>query len=1150
MKQLLLSLFFFSLSVQLFAQFRPQEKEVHVKFNSAEEVQQLQALHLKGEYFREKAVFNLVPKEIEQLESMGLEYKITIDDLASHYAGFWAREDAYHSYEEIIDLADSLATHFPDICVKKQFGTSVQNRQLVALKISDNAATDEAEAEIMFDAGIHGNEIGGPENVIRFARHLCLSYGNDAALTDLIDNREIWLYLMVNPDGRVHNQRENANGVDVNRDWGYMWDAWGGSPGAYSQPETKALRTCMLDNQFVVHTTYHSGTEYISCPWSYRSSTPPDNDHIIQLAGVYSSTSGYSNLEYAQGNTGMYAINGSSKDSNYGIMGAISWSMEISYDKEPPASQIQHYYDINEPAMIAMIEHAGYGVEGTLTDAVTGEPVQGQVFVNDYMPCFADAQGGDYHKYVLPGTYSITVVANGYQTQTIDNVVVSENMAATTDFALQPQEGHHIFRIIGSQIPGNNDQDEGNTNALFGAPDQINYSIGKAGWLIVDMQTAVLDGPGIDLIVHEGDNTPESFTLYAGESPDGPWTTVGQGTGTTEFDLADASVSETRYLKLLDDGDGQAQVNDAGFDLDAIEALAPESGAYLSVKEIIINDSEGNNNQQWDPGESISIEITIRNAGDMAAIGTTALLSSTSEYVSLFTYFANLNQVSPGQNETAHFIVSSSPITPAGTMAAFELLFEANDGAYSSQCNFELNIGQPNVLVVDLDANNNSAPQMIQALETVGFPADLESSLPAEIDNYQAVFVCLGIYNQNHTLSSSEGNQLAEYLNNGGNLYMEGGDTWASDAATAVHPMFKINGISDGNGDLSTLEGENGTFADGLALEYTGDNSYIDRIQAISPATNLFSNASPAYVSAVANDAGTYKTIGTSFEFGGIPDTGAPNTPEEYMQRITEYFGLTAGTQGTLIGQVSDTDGNPIENAGIYCISLAATTDATGNYQTDFPTGAYTISCQAEGYATQYKPLQIQSGQTITVDFQLPSQQDCTLEGRITDAYTNEALTGVTISIDGIGQTETGNTGEYTLSPVPMGQWLLHITKTGYVPIYEWIGVNDPMTSHNAAMDIVTQLQKVQTPEDQIRIYPNPAHENTQICCTLQQAGTLRLEIWNLQGQLLAVPAEGHFTAGTHNFQLKTSHFSKTGTYLCVLKTESGKKIKKLILIN
>ncbi|OQX72561.1 MAG: hypothetical protein B6D64_14990, partial [Bacteroidetes bacterium 4484_276] len=246
--------------------------EVKVDVSSKQDALQLTKLKLDGDYFIDYALLYLIPEELELIKESGLKYEILKEDLNEYYKDFWETRTAYHSYQEIIDLADSLADNFPDICTKHIFGTSMGGRQLAALKISDNPAIDENEAEVMFDGGIHGDEIGGPENVIRFARDLCRGYGDDPEITELIDNREIWLYLMVNPDGRVAMSRTNNNGVDLNRDWGYMWDGWGGSTGAFSQVESKGLRGCSYDNQFVVHTTYHSGTEYISCPWSYRAS--------------------------------------------------------------------------------------------------------------------------------------------------------------------------------------------------------------------------------------------------------------------------------------------------------------------------------------------------------------------------------------------------------------------------------------------------------------------------------------------------------------------------------------------------------------------------------------------------------------------------------------------------------------------------------------------------------------------------------------------------------------------------------------------------------------------------------------------------------------------------------------------------------------
>jgi len=61
---------------------------------------------------------------------------------------------------------------------------------------------------------------------------------------------------------------------------------------------------------------------------------------------------------------------------------------------------------------------------------------------------------------------------------------------------------------------------------------------------------------------------------------------MGTGIGTKAFDLSSTFLPEARYFKISDDGDGQSQVNNAGFDLDAIEGIVRippvDSTGYIS----------------------------------------------------------------------------------------------------------------------------------------------------------------------------------------------------------------------------------------------------------------------------------------------------------------------------------------------------------------------------------------------------------------------------------------------------------------------------------------------------------------------------------------------------------------------------------------
>ncbi|MCD4773705.1 MAG: succinylglutamate desuccinylase/aspartoacylase family protein, partial [Bacteroidales bacterium] len=870
--------------------WRKNEMEVKVYFNNPSEKEILSGLHLIGDIYQNHALLYLIPSELEKVKSTGFEFEITKTNLNNYYKDFWKQKDAYHTYEEIIDLMDSLVTAFPDICTKTIFGSSVQGRELSALKISDNVAIDENEAEIMFDGGIHGDEIGAAENCIRFAKMLCLEYGNDPTITDLIDTREIWIFPMVNPDGRITMSRYNANFVDLNRDWGYMWDGWGFSTGAYSQTESKALRSCMLENQFNIHMTFHSGVQCFIYPWYYRGDPSPDDSANYYLGSLYSGNSGYDNLLFFQAFS-MYPTNGTSAETYYGVMGSYGFTMEISSIKQPPPSMIEHYYQVNEPAMIKMIEFSGYGLTGSITDANTSESIAATIKINDFMPVYSDPEIGDYHKYVLPGTYSITVEANGYQSQTINNVNLSDtNSFITTDFQLQPDTGRFIYRIISCQIPDNNFEDEGNTLAILGASDSINYSIGKNGWVVIDMLDTIVDGPGNDIIVFEGDTSAEEFFFFASEFMDGPWTFLGTGTGTSEFNLLDGNINNVRYFKIQDDGDGDANMDNAGFDLDAIKAIENPSGVYLSLNNYSIIDTAANGNGRIDPGETVDLEIKLINNGDSTALNVEGIISSDSTYISMVQPNANFENIPKDDSASATFSFTANASVPNGQVITISLDLTSNNGAYNDSFEMEFIVGLIPVLIVNLDENANSGPVLKSTCDSLNIISEYLSFFPETTELYNSIFVCLGIPYNNHVLTSEEGILLAGYLENGGNLYMEGGNTWFNDEQTLVHPMFNINGIDDGSGSLYIIHGINGAFTHDMNFNYSGDNNSIDQLEAIEPAFLLFNNNFPMYSCAVAHDAGNYKTIGLSFEFGGLDDEIPPSTKEEYLQRILDFF--------------------------------------------------------------------------------------------------------------------------------------------------------------------------------------------------------------------------------------------------------------------
>lgn len=564
--------------------------QAKVQINSEAQRRQLGAMGYTGDIYQHHAWLYLSPAEIEKLQKAGYSVQISPTVTSTHAGSSSLVPPGYYTFAQIKNIADSLAANFPAICKKVVFGFNPQFQELAALKISDNVNQDEDEPEVMMDGGIHGDEVGGSQNMILFARDLCLAYGHDPDITSLIDGREIWIYYCVNPYGRDAMTRENSNQVDINRDFGYMWDASGGSPGPFSQVESRCLRDCMNSHQFVSYTNYHSGTEIISYPWSYRYSVAPEKPQFEGLAGIYVENSGYSSLPYGQGSLVMYLIQGSTKDYMYGTQGSVAWSIEISTDKQPAGPNIQHYYNINKPAMIELIRHSADGIRGVVSDAVTGLPVKARISVNNGYPCYSSQGLGDYHKFLVGGTYSVKYMADGYLPVTKNNVVVVDNQTTELNIALQPVCGAYAEKTVMCRIPNFSaidPGDEGATKACLGSPDSICYSIGKGGYMLVEMHNMVTDGPGDDVKVFENDLDPEGFSLYALDSINGFWNYLGFRIGSGTFDLAVAGLPSSKYFLVLDDNSGYANMDNSGFDFDAIEDLhspIPDTLAHVSGK--------------------------------------------------------------------------------------------------------------------------------------------------------------------------------------------------------------------------------------------------------------------------------------------------------------------------------------------------------------------------------------------------------------------------------------------------------------------------------------------------------------------------------------------------------------------------------------
>jgi hypothetical protein len=515
------------------------------------------------------AVVLVSPEEFTWLSAMNLAPQMVPDDVAEAQ-GWKASADLgrdFHSYAQMTALLQTIASTYPEITALYDLGHSVQGRTIWGLKITDNPTIEEDEPEVRICGVHHGNEWMGAELCLLLAQDLTGNYSTNGTIKSLVDTREIWIIPMVNPDGHELNTRYNANGVDLNRDYGYMWGSGWGSPAPFSQPETQVMRVNALENPFVLSLSYHTSSEVVNYIWNYKHERVPDNAVVEYLSNQYGSHNGYWVVEGYD----WYQTRGDTNDFSYGCRGDIDWTIET------PNTNIPQVWGLHREAIFDIIKAADMGLRGIVTDAQTGQPLAATVWVQEaYWPCFADPAVGDYHKPLMAGTYHVVVRANGYQEQEF-TVDVHTGHPTFLNVSLSRANNYYAYQITVASYYAPSDNFQNNPTeaiAALGPPDESCASLGVGGYTILDMYNNITDGPGSDFKVYEGDGTVDGYQVYCSANWNGPWTNVGTGMGTTEFDLATVSVESARYLKIVDDGNGNPNEVNPGCDIDAVENLA------------------------------------------------------------------------------------------------------------------------------------------------------------------------------------------------------------------------------------------------------------------------------------------------------------------------------------------------------------------------------------------------------------------------------------------------------------------------------------------------------------------------------------------------------------------------------------------------
>jgi carboxypeptidase T len=312
---------------------------------------------------------------------------------------FPSADSRYHNYAEMNTEIDQRIQQYPNLMSKRVIGKTYQGRDIIAVKISDNVATDESEPEILFTHHQHAREHLTVEMALYLIRELGAGYGSDSRVTNAVNNREIWIVPDLNPDGGEYdvasgsyrswrkNRQPNTGssyiGTDLNRNWDYKFGCCGGSsgstssetyrgPAAESAPEVKVVANFVRSRvvggkqQIKAGIDFHTYSQLVLWPFGWTNAdtapglTQDDRDAFATVGRKMAASNGYT----AEQSSDLYITDGSIDDWLWGNQKIFSYTFEMYPASSsgggfyPPDEVIERETSRNRDAVLQLIENA------------------------------------------------------------------------------------------------------------------------------------------------------------------------------------------------------------------------------------------------------------------------------------------------------------------------------------------------------------------------------------------------------------------------------------------------------------------------------------------------------------------------------------------------------------------------------------------------------------------------------------------------------------------------------------------------------------------------------------------------------------------------------------------------------------------------
>lgn len=377
MRALLTLALFTILFTPLYAQEREAPIVARIAVKTRTEMLQVVRLGLDLMEYREAddLIFWTTKEQFYELRGAGWDVRLD-EQLTAELQGADAVETflgGYRTVEETRTFLNQMAARYPQLASVFTYGQSWEKTRnaangfdLFGIRLTNtNIAGD--KPKFFLEAGIHARELVPPEIATRFVEYLLKNYGKDADATWLLDEHEIIVIPLVNPDGRKLAEtsllkRKNTNnlsgncsavsfGIDLNRNFSFLWGTVNGPDeppcgetfpgvGSASEPETAAIQDLILSlypdqrqpgqsspapaDATGIFLDMHSTGNLVLYPWG-QDFTPPPNLQLRTIAQKMAAYNGYEPIQSIE----LYATSGTAREFAYGELGVAGLAMEI-----------------------------------------------------------------------------------------------------------------------------------------------------------------------------------------------------------------------------------------------------------------------------------------------------------------------------------------------------------------------------------------------------------------------------------------------------------------------------------------------------------------------------------------------------------------------------------------------------------------------------------------------------------------------------------------------------------------------------------------------------------------------------------------------------------------------------------------------------